>query len=115
MFVRRFAPRVLAALILVALGGGGCNHSSSPDKTAVNADSASREATRRQDGDDGTVTERAKVAKEPHPHGAYFPTIVLKTSLGELTIKLVPQAAPLTVNNFLTYVENGSYNQTIFH
>ncbi|HEV3342652.1 MAG TPA: peptidylprolyl isomerase [Pirellulales bacterium] len=115
MFVSRFAASVLTALSLVALGSGGCNRSSSPDQKASTDESAAHGAAG-QDGDDGeSAAGEGKPSKQPQPHGPYYPTIVLKTSLGDLTIKLDPQAAPRTVNNFLTYVENGSYNQTIFH
>jgi cyclophilin family peptidyl-prolyl cis-trans isomerase len=34
---------------------------------------------------------------------------------GEVVITLLPEYAPLTVENFLTYVNNGFYNGTIFH
>ena len=43
------------------------------------------------------------------------PVVVLKTSEGDIKIKLYPEKAPVTVDNFLTYVKNGHYNNTIFH
>lgn len=43
------------------------------------------------------------------------PRVVLETSLGKITIELYPDKAPLTVANFLNYVESGFYNDTIFH
>lgn len=54
-------------------------------------------------------------SRDSRPSADYFPTVVLETSLGKLTVKLDPQAAPRTVHNFLHYVESGFYNQTIFH
>lgn len=42
-------------------------------------------------------------------------TVQMKTSLGEITIELDDQAAPVTVSNFLEYAENGHYDGTIFH
>jgi cyclophilin family peptidyl-prolyl cis-trans isomerase len=41
--------------------------------------------------------------------------VAMKTSLGDLTIELDEQAAPMTVANFLEYVENKHYDGTIFH
>ena len=41
--------------------------------------------------------------------------VVIKTSLGDITVKLAADKAPLTVANFLSYVEDGHYNGTIFH
>ena len=43
------------------------------------------------------------------------PSVILKTSKGEITIELDEKAAPITVKNFLSYVEDGFYDGTIFH
>lgn len=43
------------------------------------------------------------------------PVVVMKTSLGEITIELNQQKAPKTVENFLKYVEKKSFDGTIFH
>ncbi len=44
-----------------------------------------------------------------------FPTIKVKTSVGEFVMQLDGRKAPLTVENFLKYVESGHYEGTIFH
>ncbi|HEM5997524.1 peptidylprolyl isomerase [Streptococcus suis] len=41
--------------------------------------------------------------------------VKIKTTEGDITIKLFPEQAPLTVENFLTHAKNGYYNGTIFH
>ncbi|WP_105124601.1 peptidylprolyl isomerase [Streptococcus suis] len=41
--------------------------------------------------------------------------VKIKTTQGDITIKLFPEQAPLTVENFLTHAKNGYYNGTIFH
>ena len=41
--------------------------------------------------------------------------IVLSTSLGDITVELDAAKAPITVKNFLGYVESGFYDGTIFH
>jgi peptidyl-prolyl cis-trans isomerase A (cyclophilin A) len=43
------------------------------------------------------------------------PAVTLKTSHGDLTIELYEQEAPLTVENFLAYVDAGHFDGTIFH
>ncbi|MGE5717293.1 MAG: peptidylprolyl isomerase, partial [Acidobacteriota bacterium] len=43
------------------------------------------------------------------------PTVVMKTSLGSVTIELYPDKAPETVKNFLQYVNDKFYDGTIFH
>jgi peptidyl-prolyl cis-trans isomerase A (cyclophilin A) len=40
---------------------------------------------------------------------------MLITNKGNIKIKLYPEKAPITVRNFLSYVDNGFYNDTIFH
>ena len=41
--------------------------------------------------------------------------VVMETSLGTLTIELEDDKAPITVKNFLAYVDEGFYDNTIFH
>lgn len=43
------------------------------------------------------------------------PKVLLVTSLGDIELELYPDKAPFGVENFLTYVRNGFYNNTIFH
>jgi len=43
------------------------------------------------------------------------PTILIETSLGNIVVRLDAENAPLTVENFLSYVESKHYDQTIFH
>ncbi len=41
--------------------------------------------------------------------------VKMTTSLGQIVIELYPDAAPVTVKNFLDYVESGFFAGTIFH
>ncbi|MBR4945608.1 MAG: peptidyl-prolyl cis-trans isomerase [Kiritimatiellae bacterium] len=41
--------------------------------------------------------------------------VLMKTNKGDITIALDETAAPITVANFLKYVDEGFYNGTIFH
>lgn len=41
--------------------------------------------------------------------------VKLETSMGDIVIELDKAAAPVTVKNFLTYVEAGFFDGTIFH
>jgi peptidyl-prolyl cis-trans isomerase A (cyclophilin A) len=43
------------------------------------------------------------------------PVVAFKTSKGTIRIELDEASAPVTVKNFLTYVEAGHYDGTIFH
>ena len=43
------------------------------------------------------------------------PMVKFETSMGDIVIELNPEKAPITVNNFLRYVNEGFYDGTIFH
>ena len=43
------------------------------------------------------------------------PNVLLDTTEGEILIELYPDKAPETVANFLKYVDEGFYKNTIFH
>lgn len=43
------------------------------------------------------------------------PQVELNTSKGKIVVELYPDAAPLTVANFLQYVDSKHYDGTIFH
>ena len=43
------------------------------------------------------------------------PIVVVKTSMGSFNIELYPDKAPVTVKNFLMYVDEGFYSGTLFH
>lgn len=43
------------------------------------------------------------------------PKVLLKTSLGDITLELNQDKAPNSTDNFLQYVKSGHYNGTIFH
>ncbi len=58
-----------------------------------------------------TVTSHAEnsEAKESNP------AVLMETSLGNITIELWQDKAPTTVKNFLRYVDEKFYDNTIFH
>src|SRR5690606_31645808 len=43
------------------------------------------------------------------------PKVRLSTTMGDIVLDMLEDGAPITVNNFLQYVEDGFYNGTIFH
>lgn len=43
------------------------------------------------------------------------PKVLLETTSGDILVELFPDKAPKTVENFLKYVDEGFYNNTIFH
>ncbi|TKJ39324.1 MAG: hypothetical protein CEE38_00865 [Planctomycetes bacterium B3_Pla] len=60
--------------------------------------------------------EAAKTPKAENKTASLASNIVkLETSMGDIVIELNEQAAPVTVKNFLRYVQEGFYDGTIFH
>ncbi|MEN8128476.1 MAG: peptidylprolyl isomerase [Planctomycetota bacterium] len=55
------------------------------------------------------------VAVRPAADAAQNPHIMLETNFGNITIELYPEDAPVTVDNFLSYVNDGFYDGLVFH
>jgi cyclophilin family peptidyl-prolyl cis-trans isomerase len=53
-----------------------------------------------------------QAALEPAPGN---PIVVISTSMGDITVELFKDKAPVSVENFLQYVTDGFYPGTIFH
>jgi len=51
----------------------------------------------------------------PEEPAENFIYVNVETSMGDFTLELDSGRAPVTVANFLTYVDNGHYDGTIFH
>ena len=49
------------------------------------------------------------------PIGAGDTLATIKTNMGEIKVKLFPEGAPKTVENFTTHAKEGYYNGLIFH
>jgi len=49
------------------------------------------------------------------PAAAKNPVVVITTSMGTIKAELYPDKAPVTVENFLKYVDDKHYDGTIFH
>ncbi len=56
-----------------------------------------------------------ETAEQVQKKEALLKMVKLETSLGDIVIELDAQNAPVTVANFLRYVEEGFYDGTIFH
>jgi len=52
------------------------------------------------------------------PHGLKAknnPKVIIETSMGNIEVELYKEKAPISVKNFLSYVSDGFYSNTIFH
>ena len=118
----RFHMRVWVLMLAVCLCLGGCRKSKPDDQT----------------GDDGNKGQGTKVIEEKTPGTRIDPgrtppptttttpptptpaksapvRVLLETSEGDIVLELDKTAAPVTVVNFLRYVNEGFYNGTVFH
>jgi len=55
------------------------------------------------------------IAEKPAVKTEATPKVAMETSLGKIVIELYPKKAPITVENFLQYVNDKFYDGTIFH
>lgn len=71
--------------------------------------------------DTAPKSERAPVGRAPRPYqppepvNPRDPVVVIDTSMGPIKVELFEEKAPVTVKNFLSYVDDQFYNGTIFH
>jgi peptidyl-prolyl cis-trans isomerase A (cyclophilin A) len=59
-----------------------------------------------------TVTPSLIVTPTPTPKN---PRVIFTTSLGNIELELNTNKAPITVQNFLQYIDSGFYKDTLFH
>ncbi|MFQ5789208.1 MAG: peptidylprolyl isomerase [Acidobacteriota bacterium] len=77
------------------------------------ADTAKQEeSTEETSPTEETVTEDIPIPKDVKPGN---PVVVMETTMGKIVLELYAEEAPKSVENFLTYVEDGFYDGTIFH
>ncbi len=60
-------------------------------------------------------TKDSKVAKKKSEKKAHVVLVEMKTNKGKIAIELYPDKAPISVANFLKYVDQGFYDQSVFH
>ena len=113
---------VSAALLLAACGSAPAPEDSAAT-SAPPAETAPESAPAEEPKPEEPPPVVAKVEPPPAPKAApktppappANPMVVLKTSKGSMKIELYPDKAPLSVKNFLQYVDDKYYDGTIFH
>jgi peptidyl-prolyl cis-trans isomerase A (cyclophilin A) len=97
---------IVTCLSLVALaavvGCGGNGDGSQPPATAITSGST-------------TTGGEQDAALKKRTFDGKHPVVVVETSLGNITLELDREKAPVTVDNFLSYVSAGHYEKTIIH
>ena len=90
----------------IALLFTGCSNSQSPSEVYNKRVDESQQSNGAQEENESNTI---KQELEPMEY------VVLETSKGDITLELDPNKAPETVANFLSYVDAGHYDNTIFH
>jgi cyclophilin family peptidyl-prolyl cis-trans isomerase len=104
----RWKP-IVACLGLVLLAtAGGCGSST--------GEGSKSPATAVNDPNTTPTTASSTTTTPPKPApDTQHPVVVIETSLGDITVELDRKKALLTVDNFLHYVRDSFYDQTIIH
>lgn len=100
MTTRTFLALLLASLCPLLAAGCGSSDEAAGDVTAAI---------------EGGPVDESGGAAAPASQPNRPPRVVIETSQGDITVELDPASAPLTVGNFLSYVDDGHYDGTIFH
>ncbi len=116
--VRSDTRWLLLVAALSCCAGPGCDSSPGvPDAAAQSSldEGASLETGRAETAE--TLVAGSPAATEPplSPVDRLHPKVEFVTSLGRFVVELDAERAPLTVDNFLSYVDSGHYDQTVFH
>ena len=84
---------IFGALLLASCKGGSDNNTSNGSASASDRDGVTKSDRKQQSAD----------------------VVIIETSMGTIRTKLHSNSAPITVENFLSYVDKGHYDGTIFH
>ena len=110
-----FGALLMAAVLLLSLAGCGGKDFTTTTNTTGNKSSS-------ETGDDAGHSNGVGTAYADKDYG--FQTempadgekvAIMHTSMGEISIRFFPEAAPKAVENFLTHAQNGYYNGLTFH
>ncbi|CAM3462527.1 peptidylprolyl isomerase [Cytobacillus oceanisediminis] len=102
---RIFAPLLTLMLILAACG-------TSTEKETDNANGSEKEETKTENQASETPDSFPQLTEEVQDNERL---VEMQTSKGNIKIKLFPEQAPKTVENFIKHSEDGYYDGLIFH
>lgn len=107
---------LLLMLMLAACGQGDKSKQEQQDKSNASSNDEIEDNGSSKEEDEATNEEAAIMYPQlSNEVAANEALVVMNTTMGPIKIKLFPEKAPKTVENFLTHAENGYYNGIIFH
>ncbi len=85
-------------------------------KTAVKKSTAKKAADKKITTDKKPAAAKKMTAKSaPKKQNNKNVNLLMKTNIGEIKLELYPDKAPVTVENFVSYIKDDFYNGLIFH
>jgi len=101
---------VTIGILLLFFGGLVflANSTDQPTKVEANKTESEEVKLKENQAPEGTISQTAKPAKGDE-------IAVLKTTKGDITVRLFAEGAPETVKNFTELVKQGKYEGVIFH
>lgn len=110
---------VFLLLLLAACGQGeqkGQEPATNGSSNSQSGDDKQEQQTDDESSDEATNEEATTMYPQlSNEVAANEALVVMNTTMGPIKIKLFPEKAPKTVENFLTHAENGYYDGIIFH
>lgn len=106
------------AVALTAAGCGGAPSTSSTGNASSQGESPSQAAVSSENSSSTTAVrpdDGKKLGYQLEKPAAGEKVAVLKTTMGTIKIRLFPEAAPKTVENFKGLIQKGYYNGLTFH
>lgn len=127
--IKRIMMIAISMLVVgaVAVGATGCGEESTDDSTDATAPSATETATEPASYppiDIETTTKKDAVVYKDTEHEIGYQLdmpkegeeiAIMHTSMGDISLRFFPEAAPKTVENFLTHAKDGYYDGLTFH
>ena len=103
----------MTSVVLVLSACGTSSEKQQADKVETESVSSKGEESKQEKTvDEGESTMYPQLSTEVASNEAL---VIMNTTMGAIKIKLFPELAPKTVENFLTHAENGYYEGIIFH
>ncbi len=84
-------------------------------KTEATESAGGKKAETKKDGEKAEKKSKTKKEDKAKTGGSKMTTVVIETSLGKIEAELDSEKAPISVENFLKYVDKKHYDGTIFH
>jgi|GEM_PF-152136 len=91
------------------------NGTATDTEAVTESSQGSQEMESAETSDEAAKTDEGSPDDKAAENKGGNPVVILKTSKGDIKIELDKENAPITVDNFTAYAEDGFYNGTIFH